>query len=203
MYNEDGSLRPQRAISAALHKAGLGAKNDRVREQLRAAGGVRPQPSATDQQIRAHLYNYDGTRRTRAEVASALHAAGLGASDARLGTHLQAAGATRHLPGATDEQIRAHLHNDDGSLRPQKDVVSALHAIGLGAGELRVTAQLRAVGATRYMPGATDEQIRTHLYRDNGSLRTKPEVADALHDAGLGVSDGRLGTLLRAAHAQQ
>ncbi|WLI10728.1 MULTISPECIES: hypothetical protein [Pseudomonas] len=45
--------------------------------------------------------------------------------------------------GATDNQITAHLRNDDGSLRTQTDVISALHAVGLGAGNARIVSALR------------------------------------------------------------
>jgi hypothetical protein len=59
-------------------------------------------------------------------------------------TQLQAAGGAWHLPGATDEQINAHLYNTDGSLRTQSDVTSALHAAGWGAGSSRIEAQRQA-----------------------------------------------------------
>nr|WP_140896550.1 hypothetical protein [Pseudomonas caspiana] len=82
--------------------------------------------------------------RIRRDVTSALHAAGWGAGHDRIIAQLQAAGGGRRLHGATDEQIIAHLHNDDGSLRTQKDVASALHAVGWGAGAARIAAQLQA-----------------------------------------------------------
>jgi hypothetical protein len=82
--------------------------------------------------------------RTQTDVIGALHAAGLGAGAKRIVPALQAVVGVRHLPGATDEQINAHLRNDDGSLRTQKKVAGALHAAGLGAGVARIYAQLWA-----------------------------------------------------------
>ncbi|TPG82512.1 hypothetical protein EAH72_35370, partial [Pseudomonas caspiana] len=112
---------------------------------------------ATVEQINAHLHNADGSLRTQKDVISALRDAGWGAGNTRIAAQLQAAGGARHLPGATDEQINAHLHNDDGSLRIRRDVTSALHAAGWGAGHDRIIAQLQAAGGGRRLHGATDE----------------------------------------------
>ncbi len=86
LRNPDGSLRTQRAVVRALHAAGLGAGESRIRAQLHAAGGARHLPSATDAQINAHLHNPDGSLRTHRGVASALRAAGWGAGHARITT---------------------------------------------------------------------------------------------------------------------
>ncbi|WLI10729.1 MULTISPECIES: hypothetical protein [Pseudomonas] len=137
-------MRTQTDVISALHAAGLGADTSRITARLQAAGGARKLRGATDEQITAHLHNTDGSLRTHKDVASALHAAGLGASNARIAAQLQAAGGARHLRGATDEQINAHLHNDDGSLRTGSNVASALHAAGLGADTSRITARLQA-----------------------------------------------------------
>jgi hypothetical protein len=137
-------LRTRRGVASVLHAAGLGADITRIDAQLQAAGGARLRHGATDAQIDAHLHNDDGSFRTRSDVASALHAAGLGAGVARIDAQLQAAGGARLRPGATDAQIDAHLHNDDGSLRTRSDVASDLHAAGLGAGVARITARLQA-----------------------------------------------------------
>ncbi|TPG84388.1 hypothetical protein EAH72_35085, partial [Pseudomonas caspiana] len=174
LRNDDGSLRTQKEVASALHAAGWGASNaritaqrqaaggartTRIAAQLQAAGGARYLPGATVEQINAHLHNDDGSLRTQKDVASALHAAGWGASTTRIAAQLQAAGGARttriaaqlhaaggarYLPGATVEQINAHLRNDDGSLRTQKDVASALHAAGWGASAARIAAQLQA-----------------------------------------------------------
>ncbi|WLI10759.1 MULTISPECIES: hypothetical protein [Pseudomonas] len=159
---------------------------------------------ATDNQITAHLRNDDGSLRTQTDVISALHAVGLGAGNARIVSALrQAAGGARKLRGATDEQITAHLHNTDGSLRTHKDVASALHAAGLGASNARIAAQLQAAGGARKLRGATDEQITAHLHNTDGSLRTHKDVASALHAAGLEASRARIDARLQAARGPQ
>ncbi|WLI10758.1 MULTISPECIES: hypothetical protein [Pseudomonas] len=145
LHNDDGSLRTRRGVTSALRAAGLGADQGRIAAQLQAAGGARHLRGATDAQIDAHLHNTDGSLRTQRAVASALHAAGLGAGNGRIVPALrQAAGGARLRPGATDEQINAHLRNDDGALRGRDQVASALHAAGLGASSPRIDAQLQA-----------------------------------------------------------
>ncbi|WLI10687.1 MULTISPECIES: hypothetical protein [Pseudomonas] len=157
---------------------------------------------ATDNQITAHLHNDDGLR-THKDVASALHAAGLGAGSARIAAQLQAAGSARRLRSATDEQITAHLHNTDGALRTRSGVASALHAAGLGADNRRIAAALRAAGAARLRSSATDAQINAHLHNDDGALRGRDQVASALRAAGLGASRARIDALLQAARGPQ
>jgi len=198
LYNDDGSLRSQRAVSIALNAAGYGVGFNRINTQLVAAGAVRL-PNPTDEQIKAHLYNDDGSLRIQKDVTSALHAAGFTAGHTRVREQLHAAGATRHLPSATDEQIRTHLRNDDGSLRTRADVNKALHAVGLGASDTRLATQLQAAGGARKLPGATDEQIRAHLRNADDTLRIKKDVIRALHAIGLGASEERLTAQLRAA----
>ncbi|WLI10737.1 MULTISPECIES: hypothetical protein [Pseudomonas] len=218
LHNDDGSLRTRSGVASALQAAGLGAGVTRIAAQLQAAGlgagvaritaqlaagGARLRPGATDAQIDAHLHNDDGSLRTRSGVASALRAAGLGASSARIDAQLQAAGGARLRPGATDAQIDAHLHNDDGSLRTHSGVASALQAAGLGASTMRIAAALRAAGGARLLRGATDAQINAHLHNDDGSLRTRSDVASALHAAGLGAGVVRIDAQLQAARGPQ
>ncbi|MCF5167319.1 hypothetical protein GIW45_25525 [Pseudomonas congelans] len=199
LQKPDGSLRTIKQVGSALHTAGLGAGDKRIAAQLQAAGGARHLPGATDAQIHAQLHNPDGSLRTKLQVASALHTAGLGASNNRIQGQLQAAGGARLLPGATDAQIHAYLHNPDGSLRVGRDVASALHAAGLGADNNRIRAQLHAAGGARLRPGATDAQINEHLYNPDGSLRAGKDVASALHAAGLGAGNDRIWAQLQAA----
>ncbi|WLI10732.1 MULTISPECIES: hypothetical protein [Pseudomonas] len=203
LHNDDGSLRTASNVASALHAAGLGAENGRITARLQAAGGARKLPGATDAQIDAHLHNDDGSLRTQSAVASALHAAGLGADQGRIAAALRAAGGARHLRGATDAQINAHLHNDDGSLRTRRGVVSALHAAGLGASTARITARRQAAGGARHLRGATDAQINAHLRNTDGSLRTQRAVASALHAAGLGADTTRIRAQLQAARGPQ
>ncbi|WLI10736.1 MULTISPECIES: hypothetical protein [Pseudomonas] len=158
---------------------------------------------ATDNQITAHLHNDDGSLRTHRDVISALQAAGLGAGVARIAAQLQAAGSARRLRSATDEQINAHLRNDDGALRTHRGVASALHAAGLGARNARIDAPLRAAGAARLRSSATDAQINAHLRNDDGALRGRDQVASALRAAGLGASRARIDALLQAARGPQ
>ncbi|WLI10733.1 MULTISPECIES: hypothetical protein [Pseudomonas] len=105
--------------------------------------------------------------------------------------------------GATDNQITARLHNDDGSLRTRRGVASALHAAGLGADQGRIVPALRAAGGARRLRGATDAQINAHLHNDDGSLRTKRAVASALQAAGLGADTWRITARLQAARGPQ
>ncbi|WLI10686.1 hypothetical protein [Pseudomonas sp. FP603] len=203
LHNTDGALRTRSGVASALHAAGLGAGSARIAAQLQAAGSARKLRGATDAQIDAHLHNDDGSLRTQTDVISALHAAGLGADTSRITARLQAAGGARKLRGATDEQITAHLHNTDGSLRTQSAVASALHAAGLGAGNTRIAALWQAAGGVRHLPGPTDEQITAHLHNDDGSLRTHKDVASALHAAGLGASSARIDAQLQAARGPQ
>ncbi|WLI10727.1 hypothetical protein [Pseudomonas sp. FP603] len=198
LHNDDGSLRTHKDVISALRAAGLGAGAKRITARLQAAGGARKLPGATDATITARLHNTDGSLRTRSDVASALHAAGLGAGNARIDAQLQAAGSARRLRSATDEQINAHLHTP-GSLRIHKDVASALHAAGLGAGNARIDAQLQAAGSARRLRSATDEQINAHLHNTDGSLRIHKDVASALHAAGLGAGNARIDAQLQAA----
>jgi hypothetical protein len=144
MRNTDGSLRTRSQVTSSLHDAGWGAGNARIGTQWLAAGGAPLRPGATDAQIDAHLHNDDGSLRTLRVAAESLRRTGLGADNKRIEARRQAAGGTRHLPGATDEQINAHLHNDDGSLRSHRKVAGALHAAGLGASFSRIEAQRRA-----------------------------------------------------------
>jgi hypothetical protein len=154
---------------------------------------------ATDDQITAQLHNNDGSIRTFRDVGSALRADGLGVRDSRIAAKLQAAGAEQRLPGATPEQIKAHLRKNDGSLRTHKDVVSALRAVGVGVRYSRVVAELQTAGAARPLPGATDEQITAHLHNKDDSLRTQAEVRSALRADGLGVDSHRLPALMQVA----
>jgi predicted nucleic acid-binding protein len=199
LHNPDGSLRTTMGVLSALHAAGLGADNKRILAQLQAAGGAQHLSSATEAQIADHLYNTDGSLRTSKDVASALHAAGFGARNDRISAQLQAARGRLYLPSATEAQIVEHLHNANGSLRSTKDVLSALHAVGLGADDRRISAQLQAAGGARRLPGATEVQIASHLRNADGSLRIRSDVARALHSVGLGASKNRINAQLRLA----
>lgn len=203
LHNDNGSFRTQKEVANALHADGLGADNRRVVAQLKAAGGVTLLPGATDAQINAQLHNDNGSLRIHKEVISALRADGVGADSRRVSAQLQAARGVRKLPGATDAQIDAHLHNEDGSLRTQKEVVSTLHANGVGADKSRIMAQLQAAGGARRMPSATDAQINTYLHNENGSSRTQNEVSSALRADGLGADAKRIWTQQQAARGQQ
>jgi hypothetical protein len=149
LHNADGLLRTTRDVASALHAVGLGASDKRIGTHLQNAGGAQRLPGATDAQIAEHLYNADGSLRAITDVASALHAVGLGADEKRIGIQLKTAGKAQRLPSATDAQIAEHLHHPQGSLRTTRDTLSALHDVGLGAGKDRIHAQLQAAHAQR------------------------------------------------------
>jgi hypothetical protein len=106
------------------------------------------------------------------------------------------------MPGATDVQIAAHLYNE-GSLRSEKRIASALRHAGLGASSARIRDQLRSAKGAPILPTATDDQIAEHLYKNNGSLRTQTEVASALRDVGKGASGQRIFNRLQVAKRKQ
>ncbi|MBF7142742.1 MULTISPECIES: hypothetical protein [Pseudomonas] len=164
----------------------------------------------TDAQIDALLYNDDGeTFRTNKEIGRLLRTAGFSAGDNRIQGRLQALAGLRQLPGATDEKIREYLHDpEDGSLRTQQEVISAMREDRWGAKTHRIVAQMQAAGVPRHLTSATDEQIQARLYKDNDdndgrSLRTCDEIANALNEDGLGARNARIQAQLRAARGQQ
>ncbi len=190
--------RPARAARSTPYQPPSQPSQSQTKSQGRAA----PKPGATEDQIRNHLYDDSGALRTAKAVRSALHAAGLGAKETRIGDLLQAVQGVKQRPSATDAQIREHLYDDEGSLRTQKEVIEALHAIGVGASRKSVGTRLHAVGGIQQLPGATDAQIREHLNNDDGTLRMNSEVRSALQTVGLGVDTNRLVKLMRDARDQ-
>ena len=103
------------------------------------------------------------------------------------------------MPGASVEQIRAHLRDEHGSVRTRRGVKDALHAIGLGAKTTRVTEQLTLLRGVQRRTPATYNQARAKLRNEDGKLRTNLEVVEALHASGLGASSERIAILLKAA----
>jgi hypothetical protein len=190
-------------LAHAARSAPYPAPSLSSRSQATPEGKQQHRKGATDAQLAKHLHNADGSLRSAKNVLSALHAVGLGAAKDRIGHQLQAAGAARHLPGATDAQITEHLHNTDGSLRTTRDVLSALRAVGLGIGKERMGSLLQAAGGGRHLPSATDAQIAEHLYHADGSLRNRRNVTSALHAAGLGAGKDRIDVQLQAARRPQ
>jgi hypothetical protein len=141
--------------------------------------------------------------RTKEDVLSALHNARLGTGIGPILAQLQAVGRTRLLPSATDPEIKAQLRDDDGSLRTYKDVLSALHYKGCGARTVRITDQMQAAGEARLLPSATDAEIKAHMRKDDGSLRTNRDVVNTLHDKGLGACKNRVLDLLQLAGSKR
>lgn len=197
LRHSDGSLRTQKGVASSLHAIGLAASVARIATQLQNAGGVRFLPGATDEQIDTYLHREDGLLRKTREVADALRTAGLGANDHRILIRLRNAGGKRPMQIATDEELSAHLRSEDGALRTTKEVLSALHTVGLGANDRRIRAQLRDAGGGEPMPSATDEQLNAHLRNENGVLRTAKEVLSALHTAGLETNANRIKSRLQ------
>ncbi|MEO4016095.1 hypothetical protein [Pseudomonas rossensis] len=65
-------------------------------------------------------------------------------------------------PGATDDQIRAHMRNSDGELKTRKAVVKALHAAGLGANTTRLSALRQRETRLRPADEEVGRQIQNH-----------------------------------------
>lgn len=86
-----------------------------------------------------HLYNERPSRPSARGVP-------LGAQLQGVGAALQAAGGARRGPAASDDQIRANMRNDNGSLRTRPEVEDALRAHGLSASAMRIITQLRHAG---------------------------------------------------------
>lgn len=91
------------------------------------------------------------------------------------------------------------MYNADGSLRSRREIESALRSDGLGIDFSRFTQQLLAVRGKRRRPPANDDEVRAHLRRGDGSLRTQREVIDALQASGLGLGEHRVATFFREA----
>jgi hypothetical protein len=150
-------------------------------------------PSATEEEIEQRLRNKDGSFRTVQVILDSLHAAERGADTTRIMSHLRAAGGQRHMPSATNEEIKKHLLNDDGTLRTHTAVVKAVHDAGKGAGNERILVLLQA------LQRETDDEIKTHLRNDDGTLRNREAVVGSLNAAGKRVGHERINKLLREA----
>ncbi|WP_223538307.1 hypothetical protein, partial [Pseudomonas sp. GL-B-16] len=124
---------------------------------------------------------------------------GKGARTKRILIHLRAAGMPQRLQAATDDEIKAHLRNEDDSLRTQAAVVDSLHAAGRGAGSDRILAHLHAAGMPQRLQHATDDEIKEHLRNEDDSLRTRGAVASALKKVGKGADNRRIQDLMRKA----
>jgi hypothetical protein len=97
------------------------------------------------------------------------------------------------MPSATNEEIKKHLLNDDGTLRTHTAVVKAVHDAGKGAGNERILVLLQA------LQRETDDEIKTHLRNDDGTLRNREAVVGSLNAAGKRVGHERINKLLREA----
>ncbi len=197
LCNPNGTLRTRQEIADAVNAAGLKVGVARIDSMRQEAGALPKRTRATDEEIRAQLRNADGTLRTQRGIGAALRATGSSASHSRIASQLHAGGGGKHMPGATDVQIRPHLRNPDGTRRTHGDVLRALHANGLGASNGRIFSLLQEIEGPRMRPSATDEQIRANLINPDGTLKTNRAVMNSLHAAGLGVSSGRVVSLLQ------
>lgn len=86
---KNGVLRSARQIAADLDDLGLGARKNRIQEQIRAAGGIR-RPEATAEQLQTHLYRENGVLATSLEeVRASLEEKNAWASDKHIQDALQ------------------------------------------------------------------------------------------------------------------
>ncbi len=138
-------------------------QNARVEPYLTSTGSVdsgsmqpKQRQRLTDEQIRAHLKNPDGTFRNQLGVANALKAEGFVPRTDRIKAQLQAAGVAQRR-SATDEQIREHLESPGGTWRSHKDVVSALNDAGLKTTHERISYQRRAAVSAHRKLSSTNE----------------------------------------------
>jgi len=99
--------------------------------------------------------------------------------------------------GATDDQIKAQLKNPGGTMRNYRQVIKALHAIGLGVDVLRVNEALQNARGRVQLPSASDEQVNTHLKSPGGTERNQRNVMEAMKSAGLGVDANRISKQLQ------
>jgi hypothetical protein len=120
---------------------------DRNAVGLEAGVGHLGQPTgarrqrATQEQILAVLRDPEDNRlRGRKQVGDVLRKAGLRVNEDLVTTLLREAGATRHLKGATDEQIKQHLRDPDtNEFRKWEDIGQSLRDANLGARNDRIT----------------------------------------------------------------
>lgn len=194
--HEDGSLKTQKEVANDLHGQNIGADNNRIVKQLRGTREVRRK--ATDEDIVINLRREDGTFKKTKQVVDDMHALGLGVAPQRVVAQLKAAGALRE--SATKEQINKHLRRDDGSLKTQLQVANDLRKAGLAVTTMSITEQLQeARGGRINRPSASDDEVRAHMYHDNGSLKSYRELNGDIHAIGLGVESTRIVRLLREA----
>lgn len=86
---KNGVLRSARQISDDLDALGLGARKNRIQEQIRAAGGIR-RLEATAEQLQTHLYRENGVLATSLEeVKASLEEKNAWASDKHIQDALQ------------------------------------------------------------------------------------------------------------------
>ncbi len=137
----DGTLRRRDDVIKALHDEGLAASASRVNPVRQAAGASLVRPSASEEEIREHIRNPDGTVRPRHEVAALLRNSGRGVRNDRLNRLLKEVRGERPAskPSASDEQIRTHMRNPNGTFRSNKEIVSYLHAHDVGASLIRIS----------------------------------------------------------------
>jgi len=197
LRNKHGKVRSGREVGSVLRASGLSSSTSRITTQLRKVNVVRPFASASDDQLQKELRNPDGTIRTNAEVTAALHARGLGAGLARMTPMMQAIRGVRHLPTATDDQVKAQLKNLDDTPRSVEEALTALRATGVGVSSNRMTELMQAERGMLKRPAPSDDQIRTQLVKFDGTLKSTNEVEDALSTAGLGANPNRIGKLRR------
>ena len=103
---------------------------------------------ATDDQIRGYSRNADGSLRSSREIAAALHNDGFKAANERIRKQVKpnavpsALGRQSQRTSATDQQILEYSRNEDGTVKTNEEVISALHADGLSAAKNRITTAL-------------------------------------------------------------
>ena len=114
----------------------------------------------------------------------------------------------RRKKNASNDDIKSHMYNADGSLRTRIQIERALRNSDFSLNDTGFTAQIQAVRADLrrlgvsdqrrtdiVRPPASDDQIRAHLRDGDGRIRTYKEILSDLHEMGLGASDNRVASL--------
>ncbi|RWR03318.1 hypothetical protein ED28_03205 [[Pantoea] beijingensis] len=208
----DGDIKSRKDIAQALNQAGLGADSHRI-DSLRQSQpdfGPASKQSATEDQIKAHLWNPNGSLRSTAAISAAVRAAGFGVNDPRVhelrNEEIRKTSAQPPtLQRATEAQIREYMRRPDGSLRGVDSIATRLRTAGLTADEDSIKAQRRqAVEATRTnLSQATEAQIQQHLLNAQGLPRSTREVISELNKVGLSSGKNRVDSLRQAAGSRR
>ena len=201
LHKTDGTVRTVVAVESAMREDGFGVGDKRIRKQLNLVRGDVRLPAANDAQITAQLRTTKGTLRTEDQVLAALHAEGIGARKDRIARLLRVARETAHIKiKPTPDQLEAFIRHENGSVKSSRAAATALRTAGFGIRADTLLKQLKDARAADNTPvRASDDQVKAHMHNDDGSLKTKEEITNALGSAGMQATDRRIAALLKAA----